>query len=306
MKRLSGKKATYEAHETEWRSKIFHIIFGMETKMGRLFDVVLVYVIVISVFVVMLDSVKLIRADYHTALLILEWIFTIFFTLEYTLRILSLKHPIRYIFSFYGIVDIVSIIPTYFSFFFTGSESLLIIRTIRLLRIFRVFKLRQYLAEGEILMNAIRRSKNKVFVFIFAVLSLASIMGALMYLVEGDESGFTSIPRGVYWAVVTMTTVGYGDIAPKSVLGQILAGILMIMGYGIIAVPTGIFSSELAKNGGIQEKNNSQKFCQGCGENIHEADADYCRICGSILSVKQSAKKRSKKKTTPPARSRRK
>ena len=274
-----SEKNKFEPHPSPFRNKIFQFIFGRDTEIGKKFDIILIYTIILSVIVVMFDSVIAIRSRYHFELWIVEWIFTIIFSIEYILRIISIKKPLRYIFSFFGLVDFLAVIPTYFSIFITGAESLLIIRMLRLIRIFRVFKLHQYHSEGQVLLYAIKESKNKILVFIFVIFSIASVMGALMYLIEGEENGFTSIPRGVYWSVVTMTTVGYGDIAPKTVLGQMLATILMVMGYGIIAVPTGIFSAQLVN---IQNQN-KMRICNKCKNNQNDTNAVFCKICGKKL-----------------------
>ncbi|MBV1923259.1 MAG: ion transporter [Flavobacteriaceae bacterium] len=214
--------------------------------MGRYFDVILLILIVLSVIFVMLESVEPIDRKFHEILYIGEWIITIFFTLEYILRVITVKKPSRYIFSFYGIIDFISTIPLYLSFIFVGSSYLLTVRAFRLLRIFRILKITRYLGEANKLTKALKNSRPKILVFLFTVLIIAIIAGTLMYLIEGEESGFTSIPRSIYWAIVTLTTVGYGDIAPTDPLGQFIAAILMIMGYGIIAVPTGIVSAEYA------------------------------------------------------------
>jgi len=261
------------------REKMFRIIFGVDSTAGKAFDVALLVAIVLSVAVVALDSVEGIQARFHAELYVVEWVFTIFFSLEYLARILCVRRPLRYIFSFMGVVDLLAILPTYLALVFTGAHSLLVIRTLRLLRIFRVFKLTAYLWEADILRTALRASQRKITVFLVFVLSLALIMGSLMYLIEGGEGGFTSIPRGMYWAIVTMTTVGYGDIAPQSIPGQMLAAMLMIMGYAILAVPTGIVSAELARSG----PSLGALLCPGCGHATHEADADYCKRCGTEL-----------------------
>jgi len=276
------RKNNLVAHPTPWRENLFHIIFGIKSKEGKLFDRILIWIIVLSIVIVMLDSVSLVHETYPSLLVNLEWIFTFIFTVEFILRILSLKNPMSYVFSLYGFVDLMAIFPSFFSYFFPGFQSLLVIRTLRLLRIFRVFKLNQYMKEAEMLIDALRNSKNKISVFIFTVLSLAVIMGALMYLLEGEENGFTSIPKGMYWAIVTMTTVGYGDIAPKTIFGQILASLLMIMGYGIIAVPTGIFSNELVK---ISGKKQNEISCNRCELAQHDHDAVYCKRCGKKLAT---------------------
>ena len=276
---MSSKLREFEPHPTPWRSKVHEIIFGIDTLAGRNFDKALIFVIMSSIIVVILDSVAAIREKFGYILFILEWFFTIVFTAEYIFRLLSLKRPLRYVFSIFGLVDLISIFPTYFNLLISGSQSLLVVRIIRILRVFRVFKLNNYLEEAEVLSQALKKSKHKIFVFISLVLSIAAIMGALMYLIEGEEYGFTSIPRGMYWAIVTMTTVGYGDISPKTDLGQFAASVLMILGYGIIAVPTGIFSNELAKT-----SRKGKTDCPRCGLDDHDLDAMYCKRCGKKLS----------------------
>ena len=231
---------------SNWRARLHEVVFEADTPAGKTFDVALLVAIVVSVAVVMLDSVATIRNQFGPVLSLLEWLFTILFTLEYAARLLSVGRPLRYAVSFFGVVDLLSILPTFLSLLFTGAQSLLVIRVFRLLRIFRVLKLGHYLSEARALRQALRGSRTKITVFLVAVISLAVVAGTLMYLIEGPVAGFTSIPRGVYWAIVTMTTVGYGNIAPVTTGGQIAAACLMILGYGIIAVPTGIVSVEIA------------------------------------------------------------
>jgi voltage-gated potassium channel len=232
-----------------------------------------------SVVLVMLESVPSIAAKYLQTLHILEWIITVIFSLEYALRILIVRKPVRYIFSFYGIIDFLSVIPTYLSIFIVGSHSLVVIRMLRLLRIFRIFKLTRYTAAGRSLGRAMWASREKISVFIFLVIILVVIIGTVMYLVEGELHGFTSIPISIYWAIVTLTTVGYGDISPETPLGQFLASIVMLLGYAIIAVPTGIVTSELIKP---TNKHNTQ-VCQHCLCESHDDDAIYCKKCGSSI-----------------------
>ncbi|MEJ2543735.1 MAG: ion transporter, partial [Calditrichaceae bacterium] len=218
-----------------WQRKVHEVIFEADTTVGKLFDIFLILTIVLSVIAVMLDSVKSIKINYGNILYAAEWIFTILFTVEYLLRIISVGKPYKYIISFYGIVDLLAILPTYLSVIFPGIHFLLVIRLLRVLRIFRVLKLVQYLSEAKMLRQAMRASGRKITVFIFTVLTLVTIMGSLMYVIEGEANGFTSIPRSIYWAIVTLTTVGYGDISPSTGLGQMLAAVIMICGYGIIA-----------------------------------------------------------------------
>lgn len=264
------------------RSKIFLIIFGSDTKSGRTFDVILLWMIILSVSVVVLESVASIRNIYHDYFVSIEWFFTILFTMEYLLRIYSAPRPWKYIFSFYGVVDLLAILPTYLGLIFDQSTFLLTIRALRLLRMFRVFKLARYVKEAIVLAKALQQSKHKIVVFFGAVLTLVLILGSLLYLIEGEENGFTSIPQSVYWAIVTITTVGYGDIAPVTVVGKILASIAMLTGYSIIAVPTGIISVEIGK--AVKSgRNRKQAVCPGCGHKHHDPDAQYCKICGSKL-----------------------
>ncbi len=264
-----------------WRNTLHEVIFEADTPGGRAFDVWLLLFIVASVVVVMLESVADIRSQYGDALRVAEWVFTIAFTVEYVLRLICVDRPLRYAASFFGVVDLLSIAPTYASLAFAGAQSLLVIRALRLLRIFRVLKLGHFLYEADLLASALRASLRKIIVFLGAVLTSVLIVGALMYIVEGAESGFTSIPRSVYWAIVTMTTVGYGDIAPATTGGQVLASVLMIMGYGVIAVPTGIVSVELAQ--ATRRDEVSTQACPSCGRDGHSTDARHCKYCGAAL-----------------------
>ena len=261
------------------RAKLHRIIFGVDTPKGRAFDVALLWAILLSVATVLLESVPRIRASHGEVLRIAEWAFTVLFTVEYGLRLWTVRRPRTYAFSFFGIVDLLAILPTYLSALITGSQSLAVVREIRLLRVFRVLKLVRHMREARGLMQALRASRPKIVVFLTGVLSIAVIFGTVMYLVEGDEAGFTSIPTSIYWAVVTMTTVGYGDIAPQTPIGQFLALALMILGYAIIAVPTGIVSAELSRGGSAL----SARTCPGCSRTGHEADATYCKACGHRL-----------------------
>ncbi len=268
---------------SNWKSRLHEIIYEADTPLGKWFDILLFFLIIVSVVLVMLESVKEIDEKYHTVLLTLEWIITILFTVEYIARVISIKKPFKYIFSFYGIIDFVSTIPLYVSYIIAGSQVLLAIRAFRLLRIFRILKLVKFLGEASQLNRALKASRAKIAVFIYAVLILCVIMGTFMYLIEDDEAGFTSIPRSIYWAVVTLTTVGYGDIAPQTTLGQLIATIVMILGYGIIAVPTGIVTVEFSKKG---EKNNvhvNTQSCPSCSKEGHRDDATHCFNCGSEI-----------------------
>lgn len=265
-----------------WKEKIHEIIYEADTPAGKLFDLVLLIIILASILLVMLESVKPIYEDYKEFLNISEWVITIFFSVEYIARIVSVKKPSKYIFSFYGIIDLLSTIPKYLSLFIVGSHSLVVLRALRLMRVFRILKLTRYIGESTNFVRALKKSRAKIAVFLSFVLILCIILGTVMYLVESDESGFTSIPRSVYWAIVTLTTVGYGDIAPVTALGQFIASIIMIMGYGIIAVPTGIVSSEMTRT----EKKNiptNTKACTSCTEEYHRDDAEFCHKCGHQL-----------------------
>ncbi len=267
-------------HTSELRRRVYEIIFKANTPAGKAFDIALLWTILLSVLTVMLDSVAGISAEHGKPLRILEWGFTLLFTVEYCLRIYCASRPVRYIRSFFGLVDLVSILPTYLSFFIAGSQSLIVIRALRLLRVFRILKLAQYLGEASVLLNALKASRQKITVFLGAVLTVVLIMGTSMYLIEGKENGFDSIPASMYWAIVTMTTVGYGDIAPQTILGQVLASVLMILGYGIIAVPTGIVSAELVRSPTEGVRTQS---CPACDTQGHDFDAAHCKYCGAKL-----------------------
>jgi voltage-gated potassium channel len=271
-----------EAPQSPLRARLHEIIFEADTPAGKAFDVALLLAIAASVAAVMLESVAPIRERYGRQLYLVEWFFTILFTIEYVLRLFCVRYPLRYARSFFGIVDLLAVLPTYLSALLPGAQSLLVIRVIRLLRIFRIFKLTRYLGEARTLTIALRASRHKIIVFVGGVLSIVIIMGALMYLIEGPASGFTSIPRGVYWAIVTMTTVGYGDIAPRTIIGQTVAAFVMILGYAIIAVPTGIVSAELVQATRDSMSRKTQA-CPGCGAQGHDADAGYCKRCGAKL-----------------------
>lgn len=265
------------------KEKIHEIIFEADTPLGKFFDIVLMICIVASVLVVMLESVAELNARYSKVFFTLEWIFTIFFTVEYLLRIYCVYRPWKYVTSFFGIVDLLAIIPTYLSLFIVGTHYLLVIRALRLMRVFRIFKLANFLKESRIIMSALKESRPKITVFLVFVLLMVTIIGSFMYLIEsGQDSNFTSIPRSIYWAIVTLTTVGYGDIAPQTPLGQFLASVVMIMGYAVIAVPTGIVSSEMVAQSNITQ-NNTQS-CRYCSAEGHQDDATYCRKCGNILN----------------------
>ena len=269
--------------KSPWKNRLHEIIYEADTKAGKLFDVVLLIAILASILFVMLESVDSINNKYGTFLNIAEWIITILFSLEYILRLIAIKKPLKYVFSFYGIIDLLSTIPKYISLIFVGSHHLAALRALRLLRVFRILKLARYIGASNRLLVALRASRAKIAVFLFFVVILCIILGTMMYMIEGAENGFTSIPRSVYWAIVTMTTVGFGDIYPHTPLGQFLASIIMILGYGIIAIPTGIVSSEMTKTNESQVHTNTQA-CPNCTLENHKDNADFCYNCGSKLN----------------------
>ncbi|WP_423129340.1 ion transporter [Gaoshiqia sp. Z1-71] len=262
------------------KKKLYEVIFEADTQSGKSFDIALLLIILSSIVLVMLESVSSINKQYHHVLHILEWVITGIFTMEYALRVWVVNKPFRYIFSFYGIIDLLAVLPTYLSLIFVGSQSLMIIRAIRLLRVFRILKLNRYTIAGLSLAIAIRNSREKIFVFLFFVINLVLIVGTLMYLVESSENGFTSIPTSIYWAIVTLTTVGYGDISPQTATGQFLASLVMIVGYAIIAVPTGIVTSEMLKS----TRSRNTQVCPECLFDQHDNDAAYCKKCGHSLN----------------------
>lgn len=269
--------------KTSFREKTYRVIFGTDTAAGQRFDIALIYFILFSVLAVVLSSIESLQTQYGAWLFRLEWAFTLLFSMEYLLRIYSSPKPLRYIFSFYGLVDLLSIIPTYVALLFPGANYWLVVRLLRVLRIFRVFKLVRYLSEANLLLRSMYAARRKVLVFFTAVLVLCVIFGSLMFLVEGPDNGFTSIPRSIYWTIVTITTVGYGDITPQTVIGQIIATMAMLTGYSIIAIPTGIFTAEIAREM-ITESNNRQ--CNVCNRIGHHAEAEYCFQCGVTLPVR--------------------
>ncbi len=262
------------------RARLHEVIFEADTAAGRVFDAVLLVLILASVAVVMLESVASVRDEHGWLLIRLEWLFTGLFTIEYLLRLYSVRAPWRYATSFFGVVDLLAVLPTYVSLIIPGAQALLVIRIFRLLRIFRIFKLAEYLNESRALWVAIKASSRKILIFLFAILTIVVVTGALIYVIEGPAHGFTSIPTSMYWAVVTVTTVGYGDLAPATAVGKFLAVILMLMGYGIIAVPTGIVSAEVVQ---VVRGKISTQACQHCGAEGHQYDAVHCRKCGEKL-----------------------
>lgn len=259
--------------------KIHEFIFEADTKAGKLFDLILLASIMISVFVVILDSVSALNQKYGEVFFYLEWLFTVLFSIEYLLRLYCVGQPLMYARSLYGIVDLVSILPTYLSLVLPGGQIFLTIRLLRMLRIFRILKIVQYIGAANNLANALRATRKRIAVFVFTILIIVVIVGSLMYAIEGEEHGFSSIPKSIYWAIVTLTTVGYGDISPQTPVGQFLASIIMILGYGIIAVPTGIVTSEMTKRA---QRINTQS-CPSCSAEGHDADAKHCKNCGGLL-----------------------
>lgn len=260
------------------KQQLYDIIFGTESPAGKLFDLVLIYMILFSVGAVMLDSTAWGQNNFPETLNVLEWLFTVLFTIEYIVRIYCARKPWVYIRSPYGIIDLVSILPTYFALFVTGANSFAVLRLLRVLRIFRVLRLVSFLSEGSLLGRSLLQSRRKISLFFFVVLVLATILGSFMYLIEGPENGYSNIPTSIYATIVTITTVGYGDITPHTTLGQVLAAFTMLLGYSIIAVPTGILTAELAQE--IQ-RDRIARFCPQCNRGGHEVDANYCRFCGS-------------------------
>ncbi|MCZ6917878.1 MAG: ion transporter [Gemmatimonadetes bacterium] len=267
---------------TGWRLKLYVVIFEAETPAGKAFDVGLIFVILTSVAVVMLESIEAVRLEFGSQLAAAEWVFTVLFTIEYVLRLSCIGRQMRYATSFFGLVDLLAVIPTYLSLLLPGAQFFLVIRLVRILRVFRVLKLVHYISEADVLMRAMRASSRKITIFVVAVLTLVVILGSLMYLIEGAENGFTSIPRGVYWAIVTLTTVGYGDVSPQTPWGQALAAMVMITGYAIIAVPTGIVTSEITRLS-RETPAGVARECPQCARGGHDENAAYCNHCGSPL-----------------------
>jgi voltage-gated potassium channel len=264
-----------------WQVRLHETIYESNTIAGKAFDVSLLIIIVASIAVVMLDSIETWHRRFGDVFMMLEWVFTILFTIEYALRLVSIKQPFRYVVSFFGIIDLLAIIPGYLSILFIGAQSLLVLRALRLLRIFRIFKLTHFLSEMQFLGVAIKGSLRKISIFMLVVLTLVIILGSMMYLIERRENGFTSIPESIYWAIVTITTVGYGDISPVTPMGKFVASLIMLMGYGIIAVPTGILTTEMAL--AVKKKEQQNETCLKCGKEGHDKDARYCKICGERL-----------------------
>ncbi|MEZ0472218.1 ion transporter [Luteimonas salinilitoris] len=276
------------ASETGWRRTWFDIIYRHDTPVSRNFDLLLVVAILASVLAVMLDSVASIHLRYARLLYGLEWMFTLLFTVEYALRLLVVRRPLRYALSIWGVIDLLSILPTYLSLLIPGSQSLLVVRVLRILRLFRILKLTRYVEESGVLVQALWRSRRKIFVFIFAVVTIVVIAGALMYAIEGPDNGFDNIPLSMYWAIITVATVGFGDIVPLTTTGRFITSVLVLIGYSIIAVPTGIYTAELIGN--LREmdqeaRSHDTRGCPGCDLEGHARDAHHCRRCGHRLPV---------------------
>ncbi len=271
------------AKGTGWRTRLHTVVFEADTPAGRAFDLVLIALIAISVILVSAETVEGLSPATYRAMRIAEWTLTVVFTIEYALRLLAVRYPVVYAASFYGVVDLAAILPTWVSLVVPGAQVLLVVRVLRLLRIFRVLKLTRYLSEARVIGSALRASSQKITVFLLAVAAMVVVFGTIMYVVEGPANGFTSIPRSMYWAVVTLTTVGYGDISPKTPLGQTLASLVMILGYGVIAVPTGIVTAELSSGRRLNTVSVSTQVCASCGLDQHEVDARFCRRCGAAL-----------------------
>lgn len=263
-----------------WRAALHEVIFEADTPAGKWFDIALIVSIITSVLIVMMDSVASFRAAHGVWLIRAEWMFTALFSVEYVLRLVSVRRPERYALSFFGVVDLLAVLPTYVSLFVPGAQYLLVIRVLRILRIFRVLKLVQYVSEARVLVLALKAASRKITVFLFTVMTLVVIFGSLLYVIEGEENGFTSIPRSIYWAIVTLTTVGYGDISPATNLGQTVAAIIMILGYSILAVPTGIVTVEMSR---AVRREMSTQACPSCSADGHDTDAKHCKYCGEKL-----------------------
>lgn len=277
------KTVNNKKQKNSWKNKLHEIIYEADTTQGKLFDVILLVAILTSIILVMLESVQSIDKKYHNTLYFGEWIITILFSIEYLLRIIAIRKPRKYIFSFFGMVDFLSTIPFYLSLFFAGSQGLIALRALRLLRVFRILKLVRYIGASNKLILALKASKAKIAVFLFFVLIVCIILGTVMYMIEGQENGFTNIPKSIYWAIVTLTTVGFGDIAPQTPLGQLISSIIMILGYSIIAIPTGIVSSEISKTSETLDTNTQS--CPNCLKEKHAKNAIYCYHCGSTLNA---------------------
>ena len=279
-------RAQHEPGEGAAREELFRVIFRSDTRAGQWFDLVLIAAILISVSVVALATVDGFNARYGQALYAIEWGFTLLFTIEYALRLYCVRNRLNYARSFFGIIDLLSILPTYLGLILAGAAPMLVIRILRILRLFRVMHLNRYIRDANILLEVLRAGWRKTLVFVYVVLTLVVIFATVMHFVEGEEAGFNSIPQSMYWAIVTLTTVGYGDITPITPLGKVIASLIMITGYGIIAVPLGIFFSEFSE---ARKRSRNKKSCPSCGLRGHEEDAEHCRACGNKLDAEQSA-----------------
>jgi voltage-gated potassium channel len=265
----------------KWRWKLHEVIYEADTKEGKLFDVLLLIAILISVGAIMLESIDSVRAEYGEILIMIEWVVTILFTIEYVLRIISVRKPFNYIFSFFGIVDFLAILPAYLAIAYIDAHQFAIIRMFRLLRMFRIFKLSRYTWGSKVLMLSIRQNRGKIIVFMMTMFTIVTIMGAVLYVIEGPEHGYTNIPLSIYWAIMTLTTVGYGDIVPGTPLGRVLASIIMVIGYSIIAIPTGLVTVGIAQ---MDKKEVSTQSCPSCSREGHDVDANHCKFCGATLN----------------------
>lgn len=277
---MTDSRAPEPASAQSWRERCFNVVFRHDTRAGEAFDILLIAVIAASVVVAMMDSVEELHGRHGPIFYALEWAFTLLFTAEYLLRLSIVRSPLRYATSFYGVIDVLAVLPTYLALLIPGFQYLIVLRVLRVLRIFKILHMVQYVQEGGILFTALLRSGRKIFVFLLTIVTVVTVFGAIMYLVEGPAHGFTSIPMAMYWAVVTVGTVGYGDIAPATPLGRLITALLILIGYGIIAVPTGIYAAELF---GAARQGRDARTCSACGLNGHESDAKHCRQCGHIL-----------------------
>lgn len=278
---MASKSEKDGVNHPDWRERLHTIIYESESTAGKAFDVALLIAILVSIGVVMLDSMKPFHEEYGHILYIVEWGFTILFTIEYILRLISIRQPLKYVFSFFGLIDLLAIIPTYLSVLVPGSQSLLVLRALRLLRVFRIFRMIHFLSEMRFLSIAMINSLRKISIFVLFLLTIVVILGSVMYLVEGPEHGFTSIPQSIYWAIVTITTVGFGDIYPATSMGKFIASFIMLLGYGFIAVPTGIVSTEMAM--AAKKRRQGNNACPNCGREGHDIDAKFCKYCGDTL-----------------------
>ena len=272
------KEHNYIPESKKWKRQIFRIIFKSDTKLGLLFDLILLVLIVLSTIIVMMESVSIFDAKLHSLFIFLEIIITIFFTIEYVLRIVTIRNKKSYIFSFFGIIDFLAILPFYLSLFFPITKYFLILRMLRMLRVFRILNLLDFMNDGYLIVRALKHSSRKIYIFLLFLVIFCVIVGSLMFMVEGHREGFESIPQSIYWAVVTITTVGYGDVSPVTPLGKFLSVVLMLSGYSIIAVPTGIVTAEMRN-----KRQNLEKICGRCGNEDVDDDARYCKICGEKL-----------------------